>query len=107
MDMKLNDKNYRLVFNMNSIKAVMQDANMEDFSALSQPNNLAQQLDFGLICAYHGINEAAECDGEKKPFILIADLGRQIKTYNDLLPAIEAFTESVKGFFVIEDNEGK
>ena len=92
---------------MNSIKSVMRDAGMEDFTALAQPNNIAQQLDFGLICAYHGINEWAECNGEKKPFILLADLGRQIKTYKDLLPAIEAFTESVKGFFAIDDEQGK
>ena len=106
MNMELNGVKYELVFNMNSIKSVMTDAGMEDFDKLMAANTLAQQLDFALLCCYHGVNEGAAVAGKEKPFILLADLGRHITSYKQLLPAVDAFTESVKGFFEIE-SEGK
>lgn len=106
MNMELNGVEYPLVFNMNAIRNVMDSAGMEDFDKLMDSKNLGQQLDFALFCAYHGINEGAACNGKDKPFILIADLGRQIKNYNQLLPAVEAFTKAVTEFFQIE-SEGK
>lgn len=96
-----------MVFNMNSIKSIMLDAGMETFADLQSGGDIAKQLDFGLICAYHGINEAAEIDGKTKPFILIAELGRKITNFKELLPAMEGFSAAVTEFFKSDEEAGK
>lgn len=107
MEIKLKDKIYPMTFNMNSIKAIMVDAGVEEFAELQFSGDLLKQLDFGLLCAFHGINEAAECNGQPKPFLLLADIGRQVQRFTDLLPAISAFSESTGEFFKYDEAGGK
>lgn len=107
MEIKLKDKIYPMTFNMNSIKAIMVDAGVEEFAELQFSGDLLKKLDFGLLCAYHGINEAAECNGQPKPFLLLADIGRQVQRFTDLLPAISAFSESTGEFFKYDEAGGK
>jgi len=107
MEIKLKDKIYPMTFNMNSIKAIMVDAGVEEFAELQFSGDLLKQLDFGLLCAFHGINEAAECNGQPKPFLLLADIGRQVQRFTDLLPAIAAFSEGASEFFKSDEAGGK
>ena len=107
MEIKFGNETFDMVFNMNSIKSVMLDAGMETFADLQGGGDIAKQLDFGLLCAYHGINEAAEIAGKPKPFILIADLGRKISNFKEILPAMEAFGASVTEFFKSDETGGK
>jgi hypothetical protein len=107
MEIKFGKETFDMVFNMNSIKAVMLDAGMETFADLQGGGDIAKQLDFGLLCAYHAINEAADIAGKPKPFILLADLGRKITNFHQLLPAMEGFSNSVTEFFKEIQPEGK
>jgi hypothetical protein len=107
MEIKLGNETFAMAFNMNSIKAIMTDAGMETFADLQGGGDIAKQLDFGLLCAYHGINEAADIAGKPKPFILLADLGRKITNFQQLLPAMEAFGASVTEFFKSDEAGGK
>lgn len=107
MEIKLGNETFAMAFNMNSIKAIMTDAGMQSFADLQNGADLAKQLDFGLLCAYHGINEAADIAGKPKPFILLADLGRKITNFHQLLPAMEAFSGTVVEFFKSDEAGGK
>lgn len=107
MEIKLGNKTYEMAFNMNSIKAIMLDAGMSTFADLQSGNDIAKQLDFGLLCAYHAINEAAEIAGKPKQFILIADLGRKVSNFRELLPAMEGFSAAVTEFFKTDEDGGK
>jgi len=107
MEIKFGNETFEMVFNMNSIKAIMTDAGMQSFADLQNGGDVAKQLDFGLLCAYHAINEAADIAGKPKPFILLADLGRKITNFHQLLPAMEGFSNSVTEFFKEIQPEGK
>jgi hypothetical protein len=64
-----------LLFNMNSLRNVMQLAGMENFADLNLQKDLAKSMDFALSCAFYGILEGYEADGKKTPYPTIQKLG--------------------------------
>lgn len=107
MNLIIGTENYQAEFNMNTIRSIMRDWGAEKFQDLQVSADIGAQMDFALLCAYHGINEAAAIRGEKATFILIADLGRKVTRFTELMPAMSAFTEAVSEFYKSDDEEGK
>jgi hypothetical protein len=96
-----------LLFNMNSLRNVMQIAGMETFADLNLQKDLAKSMDFALACAFYGILEGYEAKGEQTPFTSTQKLGASIKKFSELSPALDAFTQAVTDFFSSDESEGK
>ena len=96
-----------LLFNMNSLKNVMQLAGMENFADLNMQKDLAKSMDFALACAFYGIVEGYEAKGEKTPFKTVDKLGAAVKKFTELTPALDGFTAAVTDFFATDEPEGK
>lgn len=107
MELTIGTEKYQAEFNMNTIRSIMRDWGTDNFTEMQVPIDLVSQMDFGLMCAYHAINEAAAMRGEPSTFILIADLGRKVRRITELLPAIEAYTEATNELFKYDETEGK
>ena len=96
-----------LLFNMNSLRNVMELVGMESFADLSIQKDLAKSMDFALACAYYGIIEAYEAQGEKTPYSSVQKLGAAVKKFTELSPALDGFTAAVTDFFATDEPEGK
>ena len=96
-----------LLFNMNSLRNVMQLAGMETFADLNLQQDVAKSMDFALSCAFYGILEGYEAKGEKTPFATVQKLGASITKFTELSPALDAFTQAVTDFFSTDEPEGK
>jgi hypothetical protein len=96
-----------LLFNMNSLRNVMQLAGMENFADLNLQKDLAKSMDLALSCAFYGILEGYEAKGEKTPFATVQKLGASITKFTELSPALDEFTQAVSDFFSTEEPEGK
>lgn len=106
-EIKIGGANHPLLFNMNSLRNVMQLAGMENFADLNMQKDLAKSMDFALACAFYGIIEGYEAKGEKTPFASVQKLGADVKKFSELAPALDAFTAAVTDFFSSEEPEGK
>lgn len=96
-----------LLFNMNSLRNVMELVGMESFADLSIQKDLAKSMDFALACAFYGIIEGYEAQGEKTPFASVQKLGAAVQKFTELTPALDGFTASVTDFFATDEPEGK
>ena len=96
-----------LLFNMNSLRNVMELVGMESFADLSIQKDLAKSMDFALACAFYGIIEGYESQGEKTPFTSVEKLGASVKRFTELTPALDGFTAAVTDFFSTDEPEGK
>ena len=96
-----------LLFNMNSLRNVMQLAGMENFADLNLQKDLAKSMDFALACAFYGIVEGYESEGKKTPYTSVQKLGAAVKKFTELSPALDGFTAAVTDFFSTEEPEGK
>lgn len=96
-----------LLFNMNSLRNVMELVGMESFADLSIQKDLAKSMDFALACAFCGIIEGYEAQGEKTPFASVQKLGAAVKRFTELTPALDGFTAAVTDFFATDEPEGK
>ena len=106
-EIKIGGASHPLLFNMNSLRNVMELVGMESFADLSIQKDLAKSMDFALACAFYGIIEGYEAKGEKTPFASVQQLGASIKKFSELAPALDAFTAAVTDFFSSEEPEGK
>lgn len=96
-----------LLFNMNSLRNVMQLAGMKNFADLSMQKDLAKSMDFALACAFYGILEGYEANGGKTPFSTVQKLGSAVTRFSELSPALDGFTKAVTDFFASDEPEGK
>jgi len=96
-----------LLFNMNSLRNVMQLAGMENFADLNLQKDLAKSMDFALACAFYGIVEGYEAEGKKTPYTSVQKLGAAVKKFTELSPALDGFTAAVTDFFSTAEPEGK
>lgn len=106
-EIKIGGVQHPLLFNMNSLRNVMQLAGMENFADLNMQKDLAKSMDFALACAFYGIIEGYEAKGEKTPFASVQQLGAAVKKFSELAPALDAFTAAITDFFSSEEPEGK
>lgn len=106
-EIKIGGASHPLLFNMNSLRNVMQLAGMENFADLNMQKDLAKSMDFALACAFYGILEGYEAKGEKTPFKTVDKLGAAIRKFSELAPALDAFTAAVTDFFSSDEPEGK
>lgn len=106
-EIKIGGVIHPLLFNMNSLRNVMQFAGMENFADLNTQKDLGKSMDFALACAYYGILEGYENNGDKTPFLTVQKLGNAIKRFAELTPALEAFTAAVTDFFTSDEPAGK
>lgn len=106
-EIKIGGASHPLLFNMNSLRNVMQLAGMENFADLNTQKDLAKSMDFALACAFYGILEGYEAKDEKTPFATVQKLGNKIQKFSELSPALEAFTQAVTEFFATDEPEGK
>lgn len=72
---------------------------MVDFEALQESQDLGQSLKFARECAFYGIASGMKKQGKKSPFHSSEEIAEAVESFEDLQPAIEAFTQSVTGFF--------
>lgn len=106
-EIKIGGASHPLLFNMNSLKNVMQLAGMENFADLNMQKDLAKSMDFALACAFYGIIEGYEAQGEKTPYSSMQKLGAAVKKFTELTPALDGFTAAVTDFFATDEPEGK
>ena len=106
-EIKIGGVQHPLLFNMNSLRNVMQLAGMESFADLNMQKDLAKSMDFALACAFYGIVEGYEAQGKKTPFASVQKLGAAITKFSELSPALDAFTQAVTDFFATDEPEGK
>ena len=102
---KIGGAEHPLLFNMNSLRNIMEVAGMETFNDLSLQQDLGKSMDFALNCAFYAILEAAENEGKPTPFATVQKLGAAIKKFQELTPAIEGFTAAITEFFAPADEE--
>ena len=98
---KLGGAEHPLLFNMNSLRNIMEVAGMETFADLNLQKDLAKSMDFALSCAFYGILEAYENEG--KPYPTVQKLGAAIKKFQEISPALEGFTAAITEFFAPAD----
>ena len=72
---------------------------MVDFESLQQTQNVSESMKFARDCAFFGIASGMKKIGKKSPFHSSEEIAEAVDSFEDLQPAIEAFTESVTGFF--------
>lgn len=105
---KVGGVQHPLLFNMNSLRNIMEVAGMETFADLNIQKDLAKSMDFALSCAFYGILEAYENEGKLSPYPTVQKLGADIKKFQDIAPALEGFTASITDFFApAEESEGE
>jgi len=105
---KIGGVQHPLLFNMNSLRNIMQVAGMETFADLSIQKDLAKSMDFALHCAFYGILEAYENEGKQTPFPTVQKLGASLKKFHEISPALEGFTTAVNEFFApAEEGQGE
>ena len=102
---KIGGASHPLLFNMNSIRNIMQVSQMETFADLSLQKDLAKSMDFALHCAFYGILEAYESEGKQTPFPTVQKLGASLKKFTEISPALEGFTDAVNEFFAPDDEQ--
>jgi len=100
---KIGGVQHPLLFNMNSLRNIMEVAGMESFADLSLQKDLGKSMDFALSCAFYGILEGYEFEGKPTPFATVQKLGAAIKKFQQLTPAIEGFTEAITEFFAPDE----
>ena len=84
---------------MLTIEQVMSANKMVDFDALQDTQNVSESMKFARDCAFYGIAAGMKKLGKKSPFHSSEEIAETIDSFDDLQPAIEAFTQSVSGFF--------
>ena len=84
---------------MLTIEQVMSANKMVDFESLQQTQNVSESMKFARDCAFFGIASGMKKIGKKSPFHSSEEIAEAVDSFEDLQPAIEAFTESVTGFF--------
>ena len=84
---------------MLTIEQVMSANKMVDFESLQQTQNVSESMKFARDCAFFGIASGLKKIGKKSPFHSSEEIAEAVDSFEDLQPAIEAFTESVTGFF--------
>ena len=105
---KLGGAEHPLLFNMNSLRNIMEVAGMETFADLSIQNDLAKSMDFALSCAFYGILEAYEAQDKKTPYPTPQKLGAAIKKFEQISPALEGYTAAITEFFApVEESTGE
>ena len=99
MEIEINKIKYPLFFNMTAIENVMQAAGMEDFSSFGENKDVVKSLKFSRDCAFFGLRAGCKKNKINLPFATSEDLGDEIESFEDLNPAVEAFTKAVGDFF--------
>jgi hypothetical protein len=99
MEIVINNQSYPLFFSMLTIEQVMSANKMVDFESLQQTQNVSESMKFARDCAFFGIASGMKKIGKKSPFHSSEEIAEAVDSFEDLQPAIEAFTESVTGFF--------
>lgn len=99
MEIEINKIKYPLFFNMTAIENVMQAEGMEDFSSFGENKDLVKSLKFSRDCAFFGLKAGCKKNKINLPFASSEDLGDEIESFEDLNPAVEAFTKAVGDFF--------
>lgn len=84
---------------MLTIEQIMSANKKVDFNQLQDSENLGDSLKFARDCAFYGIAAGMKKIGKKSPFHSSEEIADSVECFEDLQPAIEAFTESVTGFF--------
>ena len=105
MNITINGKEHPIFFPMTAIEKVMEANKMADFTALVSEQNPAESLKFARTCAFYGIKAGYKKQGKKCPFETAEDLGEEVQNFNEITPAMEAFTESVTGFFKLNEKQ--
>ena len=105
---KIGDAEHPLLFNMNSLRNIMEVAGMETFADLSIQKDLAKSMDFALSCAFYGILEGYEAQDKKTPYPTPQKLGAAIKKFEQISPALEGYTAAITEFFApVEESTGE
>jgi hypothetical protein len=99
MEIVINSQTYPLFFSMLTIEQVMSANKMVDFESLQETQNVSESMKFARDCAFFGIASGLKKIGKKSPFHSSEEIAEAVDSFEDLQPAIEAFTESVTGFF--------
>jgi hypothetical protein len=99
MEIEINKIKYPLFFNMTAIENVMQAAGMQDFSSFGENKDLVKSLKFSRDCAFFGLKAGCKKNKIEMPFTSSEELGDEIESFEDLNPAVEAFTKAVGDFF--------
>jgi hypothetical protein len=99
MEIVINNQSYPLFFSMLTIEQIMAANKMVDFESLQQTQNVSESMKFARDCAFFGIASGMKKIGKKSPFHSSEEIAEAVDSFEDLQPAIEAFTESVTGFF--------
>lgn len=92
---------------MTAIENVMKASQMEDFSAFGDKMEFVKSLKFARDCAFYGIKAGCKREGIEMPYKTSEDLGDDIDSFEDLNPAVEAFTKAVGDFFQPKSLEQK
>lgn len=77
----------------------MKASQMDDFSAFGEKMEFVKSLKFARDCAFYGIKAGCKREGIEMPYKTSEDLGDNIDSFEDLNPAVEAFTKAVGDFF--------
>ena len=99
MEIVINNQTYPLFFSMLTLEQVMAANKMVDFDSLQESQNVSESMKFARDCAFYGIASGMKKIGKKSPFHSSEEIAEAIESFEDLQPAITAFTESVTGFF--------
>jgi hypothetical protein len=105
MEIEINKIKYPLFFNMTAIENVMQAAGMEDFSSFGENKDLVKSLKFSRDCAFYGLRAGCKKNKINFPFATSEELGDEIESFENLNPAVEAFTKAVGDFFQVKSQE--
>ena len=92
---------------MLTIEQVMSANKMVDFDNLQESQNVAESMKFARDCAFYGIASGLKKVGKKSLFHSSDEIGELVESFEDLQPAIEAFTHSVTGFFQKKEAQKK
>ena len=84
---------------MTAIENVMQAAGMQDFSSFGENKDLVKSLKFSRDCAFFGLKAGCKKNKINLPYATSEELGDEIESFEDLNPAVEAFTKAVGDFF--------
>jgi hypothetical protein len=107
MEIVINNQTYPLFFSMLTIEQVMSANKMVDFDKLQESQSVAESMKFARDCAFFGIASGLKKVGKKSPFHSSDEIGELVESFEDLQPAIEAFTQSVTGFFQKKEAQKK
>ena len=105
MELEINGKKYPMFFNMTAIENVMKASQMEDFSAFGDKMQFVKSLKFARDCAFYGIKAGCKREKIEMPYKTSEELGDDIDSFEDLNPAVEAFTKAVGDFFQVKSQD--